>query len=190
MMKSTDSQSGLLSHDDIEKHYVSLYGPPIKRSAYKTATHTFEVLCWPSQQTGEDVYIFATLGAYAALGTRTEGCEFFFGLTSMPAGVSDSLAEVALDGNGTGRIPASGDTITLAFDLWDGTRAQSYMFTEGGEEIVPRLQKSGATVEFVQLVPLFAREVDHKKTHGEAALWQHFEDHQVAYWDADRACSL
>lgn len=171
---------------DIEVHYASLYGEPIERRIYKTQTHSFEVLAWSPQQTGEDVFIFATVGAYASMGTTTEMCEFFFGLTSAPNGLADSLAEVALDGNGTGKIPSSGDTITLAFELWENTQAQSYMFTDGGDEIIPQLKRNGAIVDFIQLVPMFAKEIDYKKKHGEAALWETFEDRQVAYWDAGR----
>ncbi|PIE10546.1 MAG: hypothetical protein CSA72_08555 [Rhodobacterales bacterium] len=183
-------QENPITHDDIEAHYASLFGAPDERHVYRTKTHSFAVLCWSPQKTGEDVYIFATVGAYAAMGTPTERCEFFFGLTEKPAGVADSIAEVALDGNGTGRVPSSGDTVTLAFALWDGTRATSYMFTDGGDEIVPRLRRNATVVEFIQLVPLFADEVDYKKAHGEEALWRHFEDNHVAYWDPDRISSL
>lgn len=176
--------------DEIEAHYKSLFGQPEKRYVYRTKTHSFEVLCWPPHQTGEDVYVFSTLGAAEIMGEHPKRCEFFFGLDSMPTGVADSLAEVALDGNGTGRTPSSGDTATLAFDLWENTRARTYMFTDGGDEIIPMLQKGAAQVEFIQLVPLFPREVEYKKNHGEAALWQHFEANQIAYWDAHRGCAF
>lgn len=179
-----------LCHDDIAAHYASLFGAAETRHVYKTKTHSFEVLCWSPQQTGEDVYIFATVGAFATMGLAIHRCEFFFGLTGQPPGVPGALAEVALDGNGTGGIPSSGDTITLAFDLWEGTGARSFMFTDGGEAIIPPLRKGDVAVDFVQLVPLYADEVAYKKAHGQAALWQHFEANQVAYWDPHRDRSL
>lgn len=179
-----------ICHHDIEAHYVSIFGEPDKKQVYQTKTNSFNVLFWSPQKTGEDVYIFATIGAYSVMGTPVHGCEFFFGLTDLPNSLADSLAEVALDGNGTGRIPSSGDTISLAFPLWDGTQAQTYMFTDGGEEIIPNLRRGDTIIEFVQLVPLFSSEVSYKKAHGDAALWQYFEHNEIAYWEPDRVSSL
>lgn len=184
------TQHDPVHREGIEAHYTALFGAPETRNMYKTKTHSFEVLSWTPQQTGEDVYLFATLGAFAVMGTRAHRCEFFFGLTEAPAGLADSLAEVALDGNGTRDIPSAGDTVTLAFPLWEGTQARSYLFTDGGDEIIPALQAEGSTVEFIQLVPLFADELAYKKAHGEPALWQHFEENEVAYWDPTRGASL
>lgn len=164
-----------------------LFGEPWHTARYRTGDRSIRVFAWTPEQTGQGVYIFATLGAHAGVGNPDQGCEFFFGLTSCPEGLPDSLAEVALDGNGTDRIPQSGDTITLAFDLWQGTRARAYMFTDGGDEIIPPLEIGELRLDFIQLVPLFSEEVDFKTRRGEAALWQAFERVQLPYWDASRS---
>lgn len=105
-------------------------------------------------------------------------------------GVFEVLAEVAQDGNGTGKLPTAGDTITLAFDLWENTSARSFLFTNGGEAIIPPIQQNGKRVDFIQLVPLFPAEIAFKTNTGEAALWSHFEACQTPYWDPSRNSAL
>ncbi|WP_299968753.1 suppressor of fused domain protein [uncultured Roseobacter sp.] len=185
-----DTSERPIGPDDVEAHYESLWGKAQDKRVFRTQTNAFSILTFTPQQTDEGVFLFATVGASQVMGDRDRSCEFFFGLTTSPKGLPDSLAEIALDGNGTGQVPDSGDTTTLAFELWEGTSARSYLFTDGGDEIVPHLKRDGALVEFIQLVPLFADELEYKKKHGEPALWEHFEENEVPYWDAQRVSAF
>ena len=171
----------------IEAHYLKRFGNPWRRALYRTGDTRIQILAWTPKQTDEEVYIFATIGAYARMGDPTSTCEFFLGLTGCPEGLAESLAEVALDGIGTGGVPASGDTLTLAIPLWQSIAAQTYMFTDGGDAIIPPLEAKETRVEFIQLVPLFRQEAAFKTKFGEAALWEAFEQAAIPYWDPGRA---
>lgn len=185
-----DTTERPIGPEAIAAYYDRRYGKPAEEKTFRTQTHSFSVLTFSPDQTGEGVFLFTTIGASQILGTAQHSCEFFFGLTGAPRGLADSLAEIALDGNGTGGVPQFGDTTTLAFELWEGTTARSYLFTDGGEEIIPPLSSKGAVIDFVQLVPVFPGELELKKAEGEAALWEVFQEKEVAYWDACRPPAL
>lgn len=172
--------------EKINSYYVDKFGEPWRVAVYKKDDTEVSIFAWTPEQTNEDVFIFATLGAFSFLGSSEQKCEFFFGLTSCPEQLPDSLAEVALDGNGTNNVPSSGDTITLSFNLWENTDARTYLFTDGGDEIIPPVKINDTKIKFIQLVPLFSNELDLKKRCGESALWQAFEEAHVPFWEADR----
>lgn len=172
-------------------HYRKLYGEPLRTAEFKSPEGVVvQVLKWDESQTDEGVTMYATLGANRILGNTAESCEFFIGMMPSADSVADALAEVALHGNGTSDIPNSGDTTTLAYELWEGTKAKTFMFT-GGDDIISSIKdEDGKRVWFIQLVPLFARELAYKKEHGEQALWKRFERDEVPYWDSSRDDSL
>lgn len=170
----------------ISNYYISKYGNP-EREAEFVSPEGKKILIykWNEDQTGEGVAMYATIGASHSLGCEQHTCEFFIGMTPSADNVVQALAEVALHGNGSDKIPDSGDTLTLVYDLWEGTKAKSFMFTDG-EEILPPLSENGKHVEFIQLIPLFDSELQYKKEHGEEFLWDRFEEKEVPYWDSSR----
>jgi len=176
---------------NIFDHYRSIYGEPARKAEFKSPEGTVvQVLKWDESQTDEGVTMYATVGANCILGDSSESCEFFIGMTPEADSIADALAEIALHGNGTMNVPNSGDTTTLAYELWKGTQAKSFMFTDGDEVISPIKNDSGKQVLFVQLVPLFDNELSYKKAHGEEALWEKLEATEVPYWDSSRGDSF
>jgi hypothetical protein len=119
------------------------------------------------------------------LGDSLQSCEFFVGLSGNVDELAGSLAEVGLHGNGTSRVPVSGDSVTLSYPLWPGTAMRSFMFTDGAG-LLPSYADSQHRIDFIQLVPLFDEELEFKKRKGEAALWRAFEAAGVPYWDPRR----
>jgi len=133
--------------------------------------------------------MYATVGASDVLGNRERACEFFLGLTPAVDDIAEALAEVAIKGNGTGQIPAPGDSITLTFALWRGTEMRSFLFTDGSE-LIPSYLDTAKRIDFVQLVPLYASELDFKMAYGEEALWEKFKADTVPYWDSARSPAI
>lgn len=172
---------------NILDHYRSLYGEPTRKAEFKSPEGAVvQVFKWDESQTDEGVTMYATLGANRNLGDASESCEFFIGMTPSADSIAEALAEIALHGNGTTDIPNSGDTTTLAYELWSGTQAKTFMFTDGDEIISPIKDESGKQVWFIQLLPLFERELAYKKENGEEALWEKFEEVEVPYWNSSR----
>lgn len=68
---------------------------------------------WSQNETGEGVYIYASIGGVAHLRTPDRACEFFVGLLPEVDTIASALAETALEGTGSGKLPLPGDTITL-----------------------------------------------------------------------------
>ncbi len=170
----------------LANYYVDKYGLPERRAKFVSPDgKAVEIFKWNSEQSHEGVTMYATLGACKTLGSDDRACEFFIGIMPAADDIAQALAEVALHGNGSGEIPSSGDTVTLAYPLWSGTDARSFLFT-AGEEIIPPIKARNKTVEFLQLVPLFDSELQYKKDHGEGALWRIFEENEVPFWDSRR----
>lgn len=152
-----------------------------------------DVLMWLPNKTDLDVVMYASQGAYAWLKGNEYLCEFFIGLTRDSIGVAEeiatAMAEVAAEGIGQRIAPQPGDSIMLPDPLWQGTLMDSFLITDGDELIAPL--DAGAVakkpVRFLQLVPLFGRELAYKQEHGEDAMWDAFEKLEVPYWDAFRS---
>lgn len=167
-------------------YYKSRYGPPERKSVVVThGGERIEVCKWSARTTGEGGALYATLGAGELLGNRHEGCEFFITLSPDADDIAKALAETGADGNGTKAIPASGDTITLGYPLWRGTRAHAFLFAKG-DDVLPPVSLPEKEILFIRLVPLFESELQYKNEKGEAALWRRFRQDAVAYWDSTR----
>ncbi len=176
-----------MDHENlISSYYIEKYRKPQREAVFVApAGDRIEIYKWDETQTGEDVAIYATLGANSVLGAPDAGCEFFIGLTPDADDIVEALAEVALHGNGTTRVPSRGDTITLAYPLWQSTEMRSFLFTDGTEIIEPATFGE-KQITFLQLVPLFESELSFKEQHGESGLWKSFEKNLVPYWDSAR----
>lgn len=171
----------------IRNYYSELYGEPSREAEFLAPSgKKIEVLKWGAEATGEEVSIYATIGASDE--DQEISSEFFIGLSPEEDSIVFALAEIALHGNGTSTMPKSGDSITLSSDVWKNTHLTSFLFTEGSEIIAP-LDGRESKVCFVQLVPLYSQELEYKKKNGEEALWQMFEEKSVEYWNPCRANS-
>jgi hypothetical protein len=170
----------------ISEYYFGRFGTPIRQAEFISPSQKkIEIYKWNDSQTNLGVAVYATVGASGRLGDDCLGCEFFLGMLPAVDDIVDSLAEVAMHGNGTTNVPDSGDTITLACPLWPGTEAKSLMFTDGCEIIPPHKFKD-KEIRFIQLVPLFDSELRFKRDHGEEALWRCFKSLGVPYWSPGR----
>lgn len=145
-----------------------------------------QVLKWDAQATGEDVAIYATLGAC----DQTQGVlnEYFVGLSPEEDSIVFALAEIALHGNGTNTPPRTGDSITLSSDVWKSADMTTFLFTDGSA-IIPAFVQRELKVSFTQVVPLYSQELEYKSRNGEKALWELFEGKAVEYWNPTRANS-
>jgi hypothetical protein len=174
----------------VAAHYRTLLGPPSREAVFRPPGGAqIGVWKWDKRSSGQGVNVYATLGAADALAVGEKRVEFLVGLEPEADDVAEALAEAALHGVGTGRSPAFGDTLTLAYPLWRGTRMRSFLFTTGGEEKIAPLVEP-VQVDFVQLVPLFENEVEFKRRNGEQALWALFRSVQAPYWDPRRRSAL
>jgi len=174
----------------IEEYYLEKFGKPARQAEYLSPEgHKIEIYKWDEQQTNKGVAMYATIGASDVLGGSSSGCEFFIGLTPEVDDIAQTLADISLHGRGNQSIPDSGDSITLSYPLWRGTKAKTFLFTSG-DEIIPPVQIDEKEVVFRQLVPLFETELDYKKENGEQELWSAFESKQVPYWDSGRSQAL
>ena len=174
----------------VTDYYWEKYGEPARRAQFVSSEGIhINIFKWTESQTDEGVAIYATQGSVNTLCEANECCEFFIGIAPDVDEIIDALAEVALHGNGRNNVPNSGDTITLASTLWNGTQAKSFMFTNG-DEIMPPLINGMKHISFIQLVPLFEAEMEYKKEMGESALWEKFEEENVPYWNSSRSSSF
>jgi hypothetical protein len=175
---------------DIAKYYVTRFGPTTREAEFEPKRGpVIQVWKWDSASSKEGVAIYATLGASSSLVGDDRRCEFFLGLAPEADGVAESLAEVALHGTGTGKVPAPGDSVTLPEPLWPGTAMRSLLLGSHGEAIIPAM-RDPTVVTFIQLVPLYAEELAYKKEHGDAALWNAFRSKTTPYWDPRRPPAL
>lgn len=169
----------------VRNYYRELYGEPFREVEFVAPSgKKIQVLKWGAGATGEEVSIYATIGA--SDDDHEISSEFFIGLSSEEDSIVSALAEIALHGNGTSTLPKSGDSITLSSDVWKNAKLTSFLFTEGCEIIAP-LYGIESKVSFIQLVPLYSQELEYKKTKGEEALWQMFEEKSIEYWNPCRA---
>lgn len=179
---------------NIHDYYQLKFGEQDQKFEFRAADGcAVDVLMWLPSKTDLDVVMYATQGAYAWLKGAETLCEFFIGLTRDSIGVAEeiaaSMAEVAAEGIGNRMAPDPGDTVLLPDPLWQGTLMDTFLITNGDELIAPLEAGAAAKkpVRFLQLVPLFGRELAYKQEHGEAAMWDAFEKQEVPYWDAFRA---
>lgn len=189
-MESTDKSIESITAA-LRNRYLERFGPPTREARYcPPSRRVIEIWKWVREATTEGVCIYATVGAAGTMRSGVRRCEFFLGLSPEVDSVAESLAEVAIHGTGTGRVPSSGDTITLSQPLWNGAEMRSLLVTDGGEQIISPIEVGGISVEFLQLVPLFANEVEFKSTNGEKALWNLFQSRSTPYWDSARRSSV
>jgi hypothetical protein len=175
----------------VREFYLERFGKPSREAEFVPREGpAIEILKWDESKSGEGVCIYATLGASEALvGSPDRRCEFFIGLLPAVDDVVAALAEVALHGTGDGRVPKAGDTVTLAYPLWPSTTATTFLFSNGDENLPP-LQTDDTLVCFVKVVPIFPDELEFKKRHGTARLWEEFQRKQVPFWDPGRSSAL
>jgi hypothetical protein len=159
-------------------YYQTKYGKPAREAEFISPDgKKVEILKWPPNQTSEGVSIYTTLGASSLLGNENESCEFFLGLSPDADSIAQALAEVAVTGNGSSNIPNSGDSLSLSYELWQGTKANSFLFTNGDEIIPPVTIKNKK---------IFSSELKFKKAHGEKMFWSLFESQSIPYWSSNR----
>jgi hypothetical protein len=179
-----------MSNRNIAKYYETKFGKPERHADFHSPDgNKIDIFKWSESQTNEGVVIYATAGASHILGDTHIGCEFFLGTTQHADEVVYALAEVALHGSGNTAPPTFGDSISLTYNLWQGTEAKSFLFTNG-DEIIPPNQIGLKKLRFIQLIPLFDTELAYKKTHGETALWTKFEELLVPYWSTTRKAAF
>jgi len=172
--------------DNVFEYYEGRFGLPDRQADFKSPAGTaIEVFKWSEDRSGEGVAIYATSGASHIFGDDALGCEFFLGLTPEADDIVHALAEAALHGSGSPKVPDFGDSIALSYNLWQGTEARSFLFTNG-DEIIQPTKIGSKELRFIQLVPLFDSELSYKKSKGEIALWKKFEEMTIPYWSSTR----
>jgi hypothetical protein len=99
-------------------YYAAKWGQPSTEAEFiAPGGARIEIWKWTAEQTTEGITMYATLGASAVLGDERASCEFFIGLIPEADDIAPALAEIGLEGNGTGGVPASGDTLAALWRL-------------------------------------------------------------------------
>jgi hypothetical protein len=177
--------------DAVRQHYVAVLGEPSRRASYKIDSYPAEVFKWDAAANPHGVGFYASIGAsrdpLSGL-YPSHRVEFFVGFLPEQDGVARPLAMVALDPVLHGSALGPGQTVTYPEPLWLGTEMCSFLILRPQVQIVPDLVFSdGVHVEFLQLVPIFASELEFKVAHGADALMAELEQACVPFWDPNRA---
>lgn len=173
--------------------YRARWGPPARSAAFQVGGLSAEVLKWP-ERTSEGVALYAAIGAsaYAAPG-RPPGhrSEFYVGLLPERDEIASPLAALALYGRREGVALGDGDTVPSDGPLWPGTTMAALLITRPRREIMPALVLDGGLhVEFLQVTPIHPSERRFKAARGADALWAHWEQSAVEFWNRDRPESV
>jgi hypothetical protein len=121
---------------EIKNYYEKLYGEPSRYARFISFDEKeISIYKWNENQTNEGVVMYCTVGASTILGDDVLGCEFFIGMTPENDSIANAIAEVAHDGGGKQNIPNIGDSITLAYPLWNDTEIKTFLFADGNDII-------------------------------------------------------
>ena len=176
--------------DDVKQHYVAELGEPTRRASFQIDAYPAEVFKWDASVSRFGVAFYASIGASRdplSGMDPTHRVEFFIGFEPEQDGVARPVAMVALDPVLHGSALGHGQTVTYPDPLWAGTGMHSFLILRPQVEMIPDLVLAdGVHVEFLQLVPLFAGELEFKVAHGAEALMAELEEAGVPFWDPNR----
>lgn len=175
----------------IERHYEASLGQPydLGQDFVSTSKGTLSVLYWgPSLDWG--VHVHATVGAFQW--NRLSDCavEYYVGLDQRHDEISGVLADLSAENFGRDGPPSIGDTIEMRMPLWGQSEMTVLMIVDVGATHFPSLVLPEFHVNFRKLIPLFARELDFKKSEGYEVLIDRFEKAGTEYWCCGRAPAI
>jgi hypothetical protein len=175
---------------NVLEYYERKFGCPDREAFFLSPEgKRIEIFKWSEGRTDEGVTIYATAGVSTIFDYDGMSYEFFLGLTPQADEVVFALAEVALHGLANERAPVFGDSMSLSYNLWPGTAAKTFLYTNG-DGILSPTAVGFKSISFIQLVPLFDSELNYKKENGERSLWDKFEGLMVPYWSSRRDSAI
>lgn len=176
--------------NEVLRHYQKLWGDPVRRGSFRLGGHQIEVCKWDAAANGEQVNIYATIGAsrHQLPGhDRTHRLEFFLGLNPAKDEIAKPLAMLALEPVLHGTELGHGHSVAYPDALWPGTEMRSLLVLRPVMEIVPTLMTlDGLHVEFMQVVPVFDSEVAFKSEHHAEGLLERWEAARIPFWNPNR----
>jgi len=177
--------------DRVRAHYVARLGQPAQSAAFRFHGESIEVYKWDAHLNPQGVTLYATVGSSAHAAPETDAThrvEFFVGLEPPEDDVARPLAMVAMDSGLNGEILDDGHSITYPDPLWAGTAMNAFLVLRPRAEIVaPLVLPDGVHVEFHQLIPVFAAEIEYKARHGLGNLLHRWESSGVPFWNPRRS---
>lgn len=177
---------------NVERQYLSRFGPPTESVSVPVSGVTIEVLKWDPLQTDQGVVLYATLGAAAlpvsGSARSLHRLELMLGLSSPRDSVAKALATLARYPSESGQPLEHGHTLDVVSPLWDSTEMTAFLVTRPLEALVPTLEvDEGLAVEFMTAIPIFQSEIRYKQRHGVEALLTRWELFWIEFWDPDRS---
>lgn len=177
--------------DEVLAHYIQQWGEPAGEQMFRRSDFAVMVYDWDPRPDGEEVHIYATVGASAwplPHHPHSHRLEVFIGLLPPQHEVRHLLADVANYCVEIQEAIGADHTVTYSNDtLWPGTAMNAVVLRES-EDLVPMLEtEEGLHIEFFHLLPLYPSEMKFKQEHSLDALREHWWRHQVAYWDPTRS---
>ncbi len=178
--------------DAVHDHYEARWGKhswvfPLQNRE----GNTIYVDKWAIDASGTDqgVAWYATIGGsrQPMEGGRhpTHRMELFIGLIPAQDGVVEALASLAYYPIRYHTFLDDGHTVPGDGPLWPGTRMTDCLMMS--QDILPPLAwEDKVHVDFLQVVPLYRSELEFKKQHGAAALWERWRRSRVPFWKSDR----
>ena len=185
---SQSVMSGMISNK-VKNYYLSLWGEPSRKAFFSASGVKIEVYKWDADKHPDEVNFYATLGMsdyIIANQTASHRMEMFIGFLPEEDRIAETLASVAARVILEKFSISHNYTITLPEPLWTGTELASFLFSDG-EELLPTLHlENGLHTAFFQIIPMFMPELEFKKKNGVEALFEEWEDREVAYWNPAR----
>lgn len=174
----------------VAAHYEAVLGQPTRKASFTIAGLPVRVQKWDTSANPFGVAFYGSIGASSEPlpgMPASHRVEFFIGLLPEEDGVARPLAMVATDSATHGSALGNGQTVTYPEPLWAGTEMRSFLVLRPQVEMVPDLVlPDGEHVEFLQLVPIFADELELKASEGSDKLMATFEAAGVRFWDPRR----
>jgi hypothetical protein len=147
------------------------------------------ILKWTPAQSGEGVFLYATLGASAPrISGGTHRVEYFVGLTPERDEVASPLAGLALYAHDFDTSLDHGQSVPSDEPLWPGTPMRRFLVLRPQSPILgPIRVQGGAHVQLMQAIPIFDEEMTFNADNGVDALLSHWAAEGVPFWDSTRA---
>lgn len=172
----------------VEKHYEEQIGGEYAygRDYEPVSGPAFSVLQWP-ETCPWGVHVYATLGAHQLNCHNGLGCEYYIGLNQACDGTEDSLAKLAIENFGRKERPSViGDTIELREPIFLGSQITGLMAVDIGATFIPILTLGSVGIDFQKLMPVYAVEIEFKRSQGYQALLARLEERHADYTDPRR----
>lgn len=174
--------------DSVREYYGSKWAAPRRTAWFEVLGHGVEIYKWDAAVTGEDVAIYATIGAsaWAAQAPPGRRAEFFIGLEPEFDDIAPAMSMLGAYQAQGGNV-ADGDTVTLGSPLWPGAPASTFLVVPQIEALLdPLLLPDRTHVHFCEVIPISPGELKLKQKHDAIWLLGELNDRGLPTWRHER----